>query len=570
MRKNTLIKLLAVFAMCFLIGAALVACGEAEVDTDIKGISSVAFDNDGNLVVTYTDNSTQTVELPEAAACQHFNTVSYDLVEHTQTMAGVKLTVCDDCGWAKLDKNNMDHVWVDGEVVVDPTCTEEGYTTTQYCSICDLPSEKTNVTDPAGHTWGEWEVTVAEGKNLCIDGGSQTRYCEKCDAFETEAVAAKAEEGFDGYHTVETWEKVVDITDVNSTGLVKGLCTVCGEYTDVLTIPAVVEYKDGKEVTNAAYTKEIITAKVHCNDDGVYKYTHTATGLEFVITRKGTSHGLLDAEGKFVPLYSSSEANAGVYSTAVWGDKIKEFVDQAIESCNQPVLAYYICEGTNDAGEQCCGVVDIFAVAGHTFNAEAVKNADVPAECGKAGTDWKKCQYCEAEQAFEIKALEHNYVYADQYADLKAEGNTYYYTGVCTLCGGTDKQYVVDYKEVKTPADCENDGNIAITYKNHKGEERTGSETLAATGHAVLINGEMVELVRGSENQTPDQRKVYYYDDIVDENGEHLIQIFPTTTLGEEPILGYFVCAHTENHAGGATNVLIWVSTDVAYKADAE
>ena len=55
MRKNTLIKLLAVLAMCFLIGAALVSCGEKEDDNaDVKTIVGVDF-ADGKLVIAYNE-----------------------------------------------------------------------------------------------------------------------------------------------------------------------------------------------------------------------------------------------------------------------------------------------------------------------------------------------------------------------------------------------------------------------------------------------------------------------------------------------------------------------------------
>ena len=75
MRKNTLIKLLAVLVMCLTIGAAFVACSEEPADNaannDVKVIVSVAVDANNNLVITYNDNTTNTVALPKEAECEH-------------------------------------------------------------------------------------------------------------------------------------------------------------------------------------------------------------------------------------------------------------------------------------------------------------------------------------------------------------------------------------------------------------------------------------------------------------------------------------------------------------------
>ena len=569
MRKNTLIKLLAVLAMCFLIGAALVACGEAETDADVKGISSVAFDNDGNLVVTYTDNSTQTVELPAAADCEHLNLANYVLEEHTQTANGVTLLVCDDCGWAKL-YYNQDHVWADGEYTQEPTCTEGGWTTAQYCTVCGAASEKTDITDPTGHTYGEWVVEVADGENLCEDGAIKTRYCEDCEAYEVETIAPAANEGFDGYHTVTEWVTVVAPT-LTTAGKVSGVCDIdnCGKVVEV-EVPALNE---------TDYTKEITQKKEHCSDTGIDEYTHNVTGEKYIVTRPGTTHGLLNKDGKFVELHSALPTLAGseVYSTADYAG-IKEFIENPITSCNreEAVLAYYICEGVNDYGEQCCGVVDIYAISGHNYVAVVDSKA---ATCIADGYVTKKCNSCPETETTPIAAKGHSYTYAYQYGTNNANGelvwdaeaNNYYYLGTCANeCGIADKKYVKNFSDttVVKAVDCENDGEFEVSYEIHTGDIIKGVKTVDATGHAIKVGDKMIELVRGSETQTAANRVVYYYDDIVDEEGNHLIFAFTGKEITDEPSLGYFECDHTENHAGGPTLVQIWVSTDEAYKVN--
>ncbi|MBQ8320957.1 MAG: hypothetical protein IJX92_01150 [Clostridia bacterium] len=593
MRKNTLIKLLAVFAMCFLIGAALVACGEAETDADVKGISSVAFDNDGNLVVTYTDNSTQTVELPAAADCEHLNLANYVLEEHTQTANGVTLLVCDDCGWAKLDYN-QDHVWADGTVTVDPTCTEDGYTTAQYCTVCGLASEKTDIQAATGHTYGEWgDFIVNDGENLCEDGGVRYRYCEDCDAYETDTAASVVVDTnnpvdvFDGQHTVTDWA-TINAPTLDAAGKVSGVCDNCGKVVE-LDVPALVEDKDGEEVTNSAYTKKIEVYKEHCSDEGKDSYTHNATGEVYYVTRPGTTHGLKNADGDFVEIHSALPTLAAtiekgwIYSVDEW-TAIEEFIGNHINSCKneEATLAYYICEGVNDYGEQCCGVVDVYAVRGHVYETKLTGADNYKEEtCTENGFQNWQCTSCDKVYTEVLKATGHDYTYAyeygtnNQYGNLTwdAEKNNYFYYGTCgNECGVPDKQYVKNFSdtEVISKVDCVNPGQYKVTYTTHDDKPVEGVKTVAPTGHAIKVGDKEVVIVGGSEDQTLQEATVYYYYDFIgaeNDATDDIIIIFTGKEVGTEPApVGYFECIHTANHEGGPTKVLVWVSTDEAYK----
>ncbi|MBQ7475696.1 MAG: hypothetical protein IJS78_07255, partial [Clostridia bacterium] len=72
-----------------------------------------------------------------------------------------------------------DHVWVD--TVTDPTCTERGYTT-HVCSVCNK-KVKDSYTDPLGHEWGEWTVTVEPTEQAT---GVRERVCSRCGATDSE------------------------------------------------------------------------------------------------------------------------------------------------------------------------------------------------------------------------------------------------------------------------------------------------------------------------------------------------------------------------------------------------
>ena len=64
--------------------------------------------------------------------------------------------------------NGCDHAWDDG-VVIDPTCTERGYTL-HTCALCDR-TMKENYTAALGHALGDWEIELpatAEAEGLKV------------------------------------------------------------------------------------------------------------------------------------------------------------------------------------------------------------------------------------------------------------------------------------------------------------------------------------------------------------------------------------------------------------------
>ncbi len=69
-------------------------------------------------------------------------------------------------------------------VVMEPTCTKQGYTT-HICSRCG-DSYVDAYVDALGHNFGEWAVTTAP---TCKTAGEETRSCSRCDATETREIA---------------------------------------------------------------------------------------------------------------------------------------------------------------------------------------------------------------------------------------------------------------------------------------------------------------------------------------------------------------------------------------------
>ena len=69
--------------------------------------------------------------------------------------------------------------------VVDPTCTEEGYTL-YTCADDDCgETTKQNIKKATGHDWGEWTVTTPA---TATTTGEERRDCNDCDAYETRPI----------------------------------------------------------------------------------------------------------------------------------------------------------------------------------------------------------------------------------------------------------------------------------------------------------------------------------------------------------------------------------------------
>ena len=138
------------------------------------------------------------------------------------------------------------------------TCTEEGYTGDEVCTVCDETVEKGQTIAKLPHTYDEGKITTEPS---CQTEGVKTYSCTVCGATYTEKVA-------------KTEHKKVEIPAVEATcttnGTTAGIkCSVCGEVLLASeTVPAKGHTWDDGKVTK----KPTITA------EGVKTYTCTVCG----------------------------------------------------------------------------------------------------------------------------------------------------------------------------------------------------------------------------------------------------------------------------------------------------
>lgn len=124
------------------------------------------------------------------------------------------------------------------ETVVNPTCTEQGYTE-WTCTECG-ETGKYKFVKATGHTGGEWEtVSIA----TCTDAGKQTRSCTVCFAtFDEKIIKAKT----------HLYTSTLVAPTCSQEGYVKHMCKHCAhQYSDEFTAPTGAHEEGTPKITKA-------------------------------------------------------------------------------------------------------------------------------------------------------------------------------------------------------------------------------------------------------------------------------------------------------------------------------
>lgn len=134
------------------------------------------------------------------------------------------LSGCTNATSSSVTESLCEHVYDEGKVSKEPTCTEEGVKT-YTCKLCG--ASKTETIPALGHLFPE---TGAVGTPAsCTEAGVMNYECERCHAIVSEAIPATGHHYDQGVVTVPA--------GCLTTGVMTYTCTVCGtSYTE--TIPA--------------------------------------------------------------------------------------------------------------------------------------------------------------------------------------------------------------------------------------------------------------------------------------------------------------------------------------------
>ncbi len=544
--RNTLIKMLAVLALCVLTCVAFVACTEEEPVETATTLVSVSFNDKGFLVMNYDNGETLEVALPVAEECEHKVFPKYVLKKHTKdndgkAIPGVTLYVCDTCGFAKLDTEVIDHevFYEDGkqnpnmEMVgtpVAPTCQNEGYT--KYaCSDCGeqviYSSEEDGVVACKYEGGRKYYEGATATSNICVDGGKIVTHCiyenDGCIATVSETVAATVPSGLKGAHTIadDAWT-VVDPT-INTAGTATGVCTreYCTAEPVVKTIPA---FSTAAVEGQTAYTYTP-APRAKCTDDQIGTLVLNAnTFIKYenvVVVEKNPAHVLFDKNGEQQFIYHGQECATDEFpekTFIVVGTK-----DQEPISC-KTTSSYFKCQDPACDGKI---IENVEARAPHRREKHPTK--DYAAQCEKEGQIYLYCPSCGLIDTQEtIPALEHEWKYNNPIPN--ADYTEFSCTKSCK--NGCDKQnvpvtFALVSNKVTVEPTCVSTGIRKIEYKLEGLDEVHSFEyTIYENRHS--HNG---QLITSSENS------VYRWHDACG------IQIYGGEQVtADAPIKGYFIC----------------------------
>ncbi len=522
--KTKLTTLLCLLVMCLFVVASLVACPADGVDGKSayqlwldqgntgtvqdfvnslrgeqgeagKGIASVERNDAGELVVTYTDGTSENLgkvvfEDP-SIKCEH-EFAQYVLQAATCTTEGHVLNVCKkDCGYAKMTYTDMDPENHSGLEVehLDPTCLEDGYDKA-ICTGCDWADEAVAipalghdytedskiVTAPTcekdgsisitcqrcgdvdvtiateengllatGHSeTGKWVVVVDEGANICLDGGMELLICENCynngcigcagKILDTKVIAATG-------HVVTADWTVTTAPTLDAAGELAGFCAKCGTNATV-ELPKL----------NTTDYKYEVTTPATCTVEGVDTYTITVGEWTGSFTVKTSTVHLYN--GHKMPLdkiYAPSEVGR------LYGNAPATCLDASGKGS-------FVCD--------VCGIDYLVSVKGACKNDILVE--EVASTCTTQGHKTYKCSVCEETTTVYLPLKAH--VYGAPVVEKK--DNKFQLTFKCANC--TDTKVVVcdEYTSATTPATCAAPGKIVYTFKyTFNGVETTETYT---------------------------------------------------------------------------------------------
>ena len=362
--------------------------------------------------------------------------------DSTCTEAGEKVYTCKVCGETKTEEiaalgHSYSEEWT---VDKEATCEEAG-SKSHHCTRpgCDSKSDVT-VIEALGHEWGEGKETKAP---TCTEAGEKTYTCTRCNATKKEAIEAL------GHAYSEEWTVDKEAT-CEEAGSKSHHCTRpgCDSKTDVTVI----------EVLGHAYSEEwTVDKEATCEEAGSKSHHCTRPGCD-----------------------SKSEVTEIEALGHEWGEG-KETKAPTCTEAGEKTYACTRCDKTK---------TEAIEALGHAYSEEWT--VDKEATCEEAGSKSHHCtrQGCDSKSdVTEIAALDHEW---GEGAETKAPTCTEVgeKTYTCTRCNATKTEAIEAighaYSEewtVDKEATCEEAGSKSHHCTRPGCDSKTEVTEIAALGH---------------------------------------------------------------------------------------
>ena len=487
---------------------------QGEDGADGRGIVSVAYDADGNLVITYTDNTTETVVMPEAPVapeapeCEHTNNYKMATIDATCKAIGYEIYACLDCEELYVETLVIDetkHVWDEGEVTLAPkcevagettyTCTECGTTKTEAIdalvhvytnyvddnnATCTAAGTKTATcdngcgttdslpTDALGHDISVKGETIAP---TCTEDGYTTYKCVRCDVTEDRDTVAALEHDYREVTVKEPSESICI-----SGGHKINVCFNCSELNPevpTIDIPGAGHFyvEDSAVVTVYPTAEATGMMTVECSVCGALDIELPALTDE-AYTKDVTTVASCTVAEVATYTYTATAEISGSTITVVFdveGEKL-DHVNAAgkampLDGTYKPADVDTIfgntpesCNPADPAGTgafECdvCGISYIVSVRGECKEEDKVEDESqyVAPSCQAAGQRVYVCEVCDTETVEVLAQLEHEYTFYNVSVNGAETTVWWICNGVgCEECGETKSQAVQNWKEAET------------------------------------------------------------------------------------------------------------------------
>ena len=353
--------------------------------------------------------------------------------DSTCTEAGEKVYTCKVCGETKTEEiaalgHSYSEEWT---VDKEATCEEAG-SKSHHCTRlgCDSKSEVTEI-EALGHEWGEGKETKAP---TCTEAGEKTYTCTRCNATKTEEIAAL------GHSYSEEWTVDKEAT-CEEAGSKSHHCTRpgCDSKSDVTEIAALGhEWSEGKE-----------TKAPTCTEAGEKTYTCTrcnATKTEAIeaLGHAYSEEWTVDKEASCEEAGSKShhctrpgcDSKTEVTEIEALGHEWGEGKETKAPTCTEAGEKTYTCTRCNATK------TEAIEALGHAYSDEWT--VDKEATCEEAGSKSHHCTRpdCDSKsEVTEIAALGHEWGEGKETkAPTCTEAGEKTYT--CTRCNATKTEAI--------------------------------------------------------------------------------------------------------------------------------
>ena len=315
-----------------------------------------------------------------------------------------------------------DHIAQFADKVVDPTCTEQGYTH-HACTVKGCPYDAVDDTYVAatGHTWAKTETYPAS----CTEQGTVFYKCSACGATRTEKIAALG-------HDLSRCDLVPDAT-CTQPGHVVGTCARCGVKIDEV-IPA-----KGHD-----YSYADVRTEPTCTETGHYKGTCPRCGKDYNDTIPALGHDWGEWVVAQEPTYTTTGYRYHVCTRAGCNTRVGEEIPKLHEhtwdagtvttkpDCIHTGVRTYTCTA--------CGATKtetIPATGEHTFVTK-----EIPATCTTGGYILCTCSVCGTTQRYDTSnPLGHKWNNG-RVTTKPTEDTAGVRTYTCTVCGDTKTETI--------------------------------------------------------------------------------------------------------------------------------